>query len=528
MKVVLVALNAKYAHSSLALRRIQKFCSPFNVFIKEYTINQETDRIYADLLNEGADVYGFSCYIWNIGKTLELCECIHAARPNAVIILGGPEAGHNPGAMFDFANFVVTGEGEQATFDLLSALQDKKDPKDVKGIAFKGQINPPSDPVLFPMPYTEEDLRELEGKIIYYESMRGCPFRCSYCLSSIDKELSFLPLDKVKSELLFLINHDVPLVKFIDRTFNCDKKRALEIMQFLVLNKKNTRFHFELAGDLLDDETISFLKTVPSGLFQFEIGIQSTNEETLRAVNRNCDLKRAFDNIKKIENCHIHLDLIAGLPYEGYHRFSQSFNEVYSLMPDMLQLGFLKLLHGSPLRAQADEFGYKYTSFPPYEVIENRFISADEFISLKKTENAVDRVYNSGAFKNSLSLITGSDPFSFYESFGKVLFDMGSISLWSLFDLLYEFIGDERLCQPLTIDFLTSGGTTLPYWAKRKELPNFKENCFKYIKALYKDENANNLYKQFRFEAAAGRIFMLQRKTLELMDITKEWGDIIG
>ncbi|HHW48406.1 MAG TPA: B12-binding domain-containing radical SAM protein, partial [Clostridiaceae bacterium] len=393
MRTVLVALNSKYIHSSLAPWYLKAACGDGcgEIIVLEYTINDDIENVLGEIYSLKPDVAAFSCYIWNIGKALRLSENLKKVLPSVKIVLGGPEVSFDAEKIMEenqFIDYIITGEGEAAFKSLLTALKDLKDEPEKSLLSsigslvyrFDGNIfsNNPCELIKdldqIPSPYTGEMLASTSDKVVYFESSRGCPFSCSYCLSSTIDGVRHFSLDRVKSELFKLIKAGVKLVKFVDRTFNCNKARAKEIFKFVIEHGENTAFHFEAAADLFDDEMIEMLSQAPSGRIQFEIGIQSTNMQTLAAVNRKSNLDRVFDNVRKLRqhgNIHLHLDLIAGLPYEDFCSFKTSFDAVYSLKPHNLQLGFLKMLKGSKIRREAYKYSYNYRSYPPYEVLGN-------------------------------------------------------------------------------------------------------------------------------------------------------------
>ena len=482
MKILLTTLNAKYIHSNLAIKYLYAASGEArdSIELREFTINQENDLIYAELMRCETDLIGFSCYIWNIERILELADTIKKASPETKILLGGPEVTYRAEQILHenpSVDMILTGEGEEAFPKLLRVLfeeagegskfQQETDANAISdferalglygidGLAFRKEdtviVNSSSEAVDFekvPFPYLY--LSCDADKIIYYESSRGCPFRCIYCLSSLEKDVRPLPLDRVKQDLRYFLYKGIRQVKLVDRTFNYDKERAAEIFRFLMdADNKTTNFHFELCGELLDEEMIDLLAGARPGLFQFEIGVQTTNPETLKAVRRTSDFRKLSSNVKRIrakDNIHLHLDLIAGLPYEGIEAFRKSFNDVYSLRPHVLQLGFLKLLPGTPIRRHADEYGYLYRDKAPYEVIANRFISAKELVRLKMIETVLDRFYNRGGFSETLEFAgeeLSMSPFDFYEEFAifyyKKGFQISPQSKENLYRVLAEY-----------------------------------------------------------------------------------------
>jgi len=433
MKVVLSTLNAKYIHSSLALKYLRMSCStlPANIVIKEYTINNELLVILSDVYSEQPDVIGLSCYIWNIEMTLKLAGLLKKVLPNVSIILGGPEVSFDPLEVMkkhSFIDYVVQGEGENIVKALLAALYSHKPVNNIDGLSFRqkeeviiGKPQVVEDVSTIPFPYCDSDMEDLKDKIIYYESARGCPFSCQYCLSSATSGVRFFNLERVYKELEFFIRHNVKQVKFVDRTFNARKEHYLPILRFLAKQDCRTNFHFEIAVDILDNEVLDFLTEVPVGRFQFEIGVQSTYQPTLKKILRHNIWPKIVEHVTRIVSCqniHVHLDLIVGLPYENYAQFGQSFNDVYQLQPHMLQIGFLKMLKGAGLRDIADQCGYIFLDDAPYEVLANDYLTYGEVRKLKILEEVFNQVYNTGRFKYTLDfLITlyEGNAFQFYH-----------------------------------------------------------------------------------------------------------------
>lgn len=470
MKILLTTLNSKYVHSNLALKYLYQagapFCEGEGCFldIKEFTINNSQDLIFSELVRVPCDLICFSCYIWNREKILELAEDLKKALPGVQILLGGPEVSFETEAFLrehPWIDYVLSGEGETGFAQLCEVLSDvsgkcRLSLEDVKGLSYWKAgavvVNPAAEPLPFervPFPY---DLFPCEtDKVIYYESSRGCPYRCSYCISSLEKTVRPLPLERVKQDLLHFIRSRVKQVKFVDRTFNWDKKRSMELLRYLMeYDNEETNFHFEICGDLLDEEMIGLLSKARKGLFQFEIGIQSTNEDTLKAINRTTDTKRALRNVKALVdlgNSHIHTDLIAGLPYEDFSRFRDSFNEVYAVGADDLQLGFLKMLRGTDMRRDAEKYGYRYKSRAPYEVISNQFLSSRELNLLKQVECVLSLYHNRDGFQNSLEYAImryAETPFDFYLAFAEFYhrngYHLRSHRKEDLYRIFYQYI----------------------------------------------------------------------------------------
>jgi radical SAM superfamily enzyme YgiQ (UPF0313 family) len=437
MKVLLTTLNSKYIHSNLALKYLYAVAvgakKGAGLELREFTVNHSDDYIYGELLRGDYDIVCFSCYIWNIERILYLVETFKKASPKTMVLLGGPEVTwraidimkKNRGV-----DFILQGEGEEAFPRLLDSLTGPDEPSrfdGINGLLYRREgkvyVNPASLPVDFTkVPFPFRSLVGEADKIMYYESCRGCPFSCAYCVSSIEKGVRPLPIGRVKEDLSYFVYKNVKQVKFVDRTFNYDDARCIEILRYLMETDNGvTNFHFELCGDLISRDLLDLVEKARPGLFQFEIGVQSTNEATLKAIHRRCDFHRLSENVKRIMNMgniHLHLDLIAGLPYEDYDSFANSFNQVYALKPHMLQLGFLKLLPGTPIREQAESYAYVYRSKAPYEVISNKFLSAKELARLKMVEHIFDLYYNRGGFERSLKYLADMvhpNAFAFYE-----------------------------------------------------------------------------------------------------------------
>lgn len=463
-KVILAALNAKYIHSNLALRYLSRFQNnnqKHHVETMEFTINQRLDFIAEELFRKQPDVVLFSCYIWNVEMLRQLCPILKKIMPDCVIGFGGPEVsyesetflGENPAV-----DFVMRGEGELVFTKYLEHL-DAGNPAtlgEIESLTYRQgdeifstpQMHP-MDLALLPFPY-EDDFSDVQNQIIYYESSRGCPYHCGYCLSSVENGVRFVPLDKVLPDLQKFLDKNVPQVKFIDRTFNCKKSHAMAIWKYLHEHDNGvTNFHFEITADLIDQETIDFLKTVRKGLFQFEIGVQSTNPQTIRAINRNVDFAALSEIVQQIKdggNIHQHLDLIAGLPYEDYDSFGRSFNDVYALHPEQLQLGFLKVLKGSMLHQKQKEFEIVYHDTAPYEVLTTHELPYADTLRLKYVEEMVETYYNSGRFLHTLAYLVPlyESPFAFFEALSQFWirenYHYLGVSRMGLFDVLWRFV----------------------------------------------------------------------------------------
>ena len=464
MKILLVACNAKYIHSNLAVYDLQAYASDYadHIVLKEYTINQQKDDIMRDIYLEHPDVVCVSCYIWNLSFVKELMADLIKILPGADFWAGGPEVSYDAEKFLtENSEFkgVMVGEGEE-TFKELAGYYVEKNPqnlKDMTGICYRD-----GDQIihngwrqimdLSSIPFIYKDLSEFKNRIIYYESSRGCPFSCSYCLSSIDKKLRFRDTETVKKELQFFIDNKVPQVKFVDRTFNCKHDHAMAIWKYINEHDNGvTNFHFEISADLLREEELQEMSTMRPGLIQLEIGVQSTNPDTIKAIHRTMDfenLKGIVNRIHSFGNIHQHLDLIAGLPYEDYDSFRKSFNDVYALKPQQLQLGFLKVLKGSHMMEMCREYGIVYKTQEPYEVLSTKWLDYDHVLKLKTVENMVEVYYNSGQFQNTLEYLENffQDAFSIYERLGSFYMEKGygdvSHTRMRRYEILLEFLED--------------------------------------------------------------------------------------
>ena len=464
MKILLAACNAKYIHSNPAVYDLKAYAAAYkdSVQIKEFTINQPKDEIMKEIYRSGADVVCFSCYIWNISLVRELIRDLKKILPDTAFWAGGPEVSfHAKDFLEDMPQVtgIMKGEGEE-TFLALAGyyLEGKGRLEEISGIVFRKENaivdNGFREPVdLDRIPFIYENPENFENRIIYYESSRGCPFSCSYCLSSIDRKLRFRSLSLVKKELQFFLDHRVPQVKFVDRTFNCRHEHAMEIWKYILEHDNGvTNFHFEVSADLFREDELELIGRMRPGLIQLEIGVQSANPETLEAVHRKTDLEKLRRNVEKIRSFHSvhqHLDLIAGLPCEDYESFRRSFDFVYSMKPDQLQLGFLKVLKGSLMEEKAREYGITCKSLEPYEVLSTRWISYEEILKLKTVESMVEVYYNSGQFQYTLNWLTGfwEDAFSFYEDLGRFYERKGyeelSHSRIRRYEILLEFLHEK-------------------------------------------------------------------------------------
>ncbi|MGN0520342.1 MAG: DUF4080 domain-containing protein [Candidatus Fimenecus sp.] len=447
MKTVICCLNSKYIHSSLApwclLAGVRAYCSAeVTAKVVEGTVNEPQETVLTRLYTENAAVIGFCTYIWNVQAVLELAERIKSCQPSVQIVLGGPEVSYRAEQIlknYPFVDFVISGEGEYPFAALLNALQtgDNRALVAVEGLCFRLghhlHMSAPyigtGDPV---SPYCEEYFETLNGRIGYLETSRGCPYNCAFCLSGRCGTVRFFSLETAKENILRLANSGAKTVKFVDRTFNADKKRAYEIFSFILSHygkeiPDTVCFHFEIAGDILNDALIDLLATALKGAIQLEIGLQSFNETTLASIHRKTDTQKLIRNIKRLivpRNIHIHIDLIAGLPYEDYASFADSFNKAFFLAPDMLQFGFLKLLYGAPMRENAVEYPCAFSEAPPYEVQSTPWLSETDLQKMHGIEDAFDRIWNSGRFRRTVQYafsVTKTEPFTFFADFAEYL-----------------------------------------------------------------------------------------------------------
>ena len=519
MKILLAACNAKYIHSNLAVYDLKAYSSDYDkeVLLREYTINQPKDEILKDIYGSGADVVCFSCYIWNISFIRELIRDLAKILPETAFWAGGPEVSYDAEKFLTEMpemTGVLVGEGEKTFHDLLEYYIDGKGSLgEIRGIAYRD-----SEEIrhngwrelmnLSEIPFVYEHLEEFENRIIYYESSRGCPFSCSYCLSSIDKKLRFRDLELVKKELQFFLDHKVPQVKFVDRTFNCKHEHAMAIWKYILEHDNGvTNFHFEVSADLLRDEEMDLMAKMRPGLIQLEIGVQSTNPETIRAIHRHMDLdklKRCVDRVHSFRNIHQHLDLIAGLPYEDYDTFHRSFNDVYQMKPDQLQLGFLKVLKGSLMQGEAEKYGIVHKEKEPYEVLSTNWLPYGDVLKLKAVESMVEVYYNSGQFQHTLEYLVplAKDAFTFYESLGAFYENKGyseiSHSRMRRYEILLEYLQEEtdvsveKASQKMLYDLYLR--------EKLKKRPSFAPDQKVYETAIWDYRKANHIPKTAHIE----------------------------
>lgn len=511
MNFVLTALNAKYIHSNPALFSLRAYAGKQSaglyyehISLAEYTINQRIEDILADLYKQKPDAIGFSCYIWNWEMIQEIMTELHKLLPELPIFLGGPEVSYDSEQIlkqYPFVTGIMVGEGEETFYELLKGyLEQGQLVEGIPGVAYPSGLFQPRQPQdMSLLPFLYEDLSPFQNRIIYYESQRGCPYQCSYCLSSIDRSFRLRSVWLVKQELQFFLDQKISQVKFVDRTFNASASHSMEIWKYLIEHDNGiTNFHFEIAAELMTDDQMTLLASMRPGLIQLEIGVQSTNPVTLKEIRRfmNQDKLRAV--VKKLQepgNIHLHLDLIAGLPYEDLTSFQKSFSEVYSMKPDQLQLGFLKVLKGSYMQTMAKEYELMYRSRAPYEVLRTKWLSYEELCTLKRVEEVVELYYNSGQFVHSLCemLTLFDNPFDFYYALALFFEEKGyflaSPSRQYRYDVLLEFAclqnpsKRELYVELLTYDlYLRENMKSRPSFARN--LDSYKEE----IQELYKTE----------------------------------------
>lgn len=492
-KIVLTAINSQYVHLNVAVRYLKKYVeknSDIKLDIYETNINNQLMNIIKDLFEKQPDMIIFSTYIWNKEYVFLITKELKKILPDVKIALGGPEVSYEWDKIMaenQEIDYIFTGEGEKVLLNFFT-----KDISEVKGVVYREGDNLKYNGIeplienldIIPFPYDDEELQD-RTKIFYYESSRGCPFNCSYCMSSIDKSVRYYSIDRTKEDLKRFIDSPIKLLKFVDRTFNLSKEKYMAIWRFLLENyREGITFHFEINANIFDDETLDFLETVPKGYFQFEIGVQTIDAQAMKSIGRINKLEKLEYNIRRISrNIHLHLDLIAGLPYETYDKFRESFDYVHRLKPEMIQLGFLKLLKGTKMYDEREKYRYKYFSKPPYEVFSNEFISFAEMVKLKNLEKVLDFYYNSEKFPESVQWIIENhyeSAFSFYEDVADYFDKRGYLKVShkesTLFTLLYEFYLDKGLkdreifVEYLKYDYLMLGKTGFyPEWFKSEK-----------------------------------------------------------
>ncbi|HII4513407.1 B12-binding domain-containing radical SAM protein [Clostridium perfringens] len=516
MKILLTAINSKYIHSNLAVRYLKAFTKDldFQGDIKEFSINDRVENILEGIIEEKPDVVAFSCYIWNMEFVNRLAELIKLVDPKIEILYGGPEVSYEGKEFLENheGEYVIVGEGEKTFREFVLYKLGEGKIEDIKGLNYKrdGKVfenpkRPEMDMNELVFPYTYEE--DINNKIVYYEASRGCPFKCKYCLSSVMHGVRFLDVERVKKELKYFMERGLKLVKFVDRTFNCNREYTVELLKYLSEQDTETRFHFEVAADLLTEEQIEMLNNAPKGRFQLEVGVQTTNNEVLHNINRYITYENIKEKVLKVaagKNVMQHLDLIAGLPGEDLESFKKSFNDVHAIRPDEIQLGFLKLLKGSSMREEAENWGIVYSPYAPYEIIRSKDISYEELLLLKKVEAMVDKYYNSCKFNNVIKFFLNiyEKPFDFYydlamffEEKGNFKRSIGNVEYYKiLLDFYLEKIGgeDEGLFKEvLKFDYLC--------FNKKRWLPDFL------LRTITKEDEQNikdSFHRQMPFKKA--------------------------
>ena len=518
MKVLITAIDSKFIHSNLAVRYLKNFTKDidYESKIKEFTINDREGRILEEIIREEPDIVAFSTYIWNVELISRVANLIKRVNPKIEILYGGPEVS------FDSRNFlennvgeyVIEGEGEKTYRDFILYKLGEIKLDNVRGLHYKFEGTVYSnekrplmsmDEIIFPY----EDKEDLSNKIVYYEASRGCPFNCKYCLSSTSHGVRFLEIDRILEELKYFINKKVRLVKFVDRTFNCNHKFSIAIWDYLISVDTDTQFHFEISADILKDEEIRLLSKAPEGRFQFEVGVQTTNDDVLRNINRFVnfsDIKEKVIELMSIRNIKQHLDLIAGLPGEDYESFKKSFNDVYEIRPEEIQLGFLKLLKGSSMREDADNYGMEYSPYPPYEILKTNKVSYEELLKLKKIEEMVDKYYNSQKFNHIIKYFEKkfNSPFEFYYSLGIFFEDkgyfnknIGNIEYYKVFLDFNETVLKES---NIYVDEIVKFNYLI--YNKKRGLPDFlRSNMSKEEEKNFKDNHREKYsFKEYHLE----------------------------
>ena len=513
MKLSVCCLNSKYIHASLApwclFTSLKSTYPEIEATVVESTINNDVTAIAKAIIDSGCSIASFSCYIWNIEKTLAVCKILKE-QTNAIIILGGPEVSYNAKEVLhkhSYIDFVLCGEGEETYPKLINALANELNYKDIDGLCYRlnGEIllNHEKTYTGTPInPYCDEFFDNLNGRIAYIEASRGCPYRCAFCLSGRCSTLRYFDLEQTKEKIIALANSGTKTIKFVDRTFNANSHRANEIFLFVLENygikiPKCVCFHFEIAGDILTEETFSILEKAPKNLFQLEIGMQSFNEQTLSAINRKTNSAKLIENIKRLiafGNMHIHIDLIAGLPHEDINSFEKSFDIGYSLGANMLQMGFLKLLHGADMRELPNKYPCEFTQAPPYEVTKTPWLTENELTQLHNCEDALDRLYNSGRFLFTLDYLInqcGYTPFKLFFEFGNAVM-VSNIGLSEYTEKIYDYfeskVDTELLREALICDLLAcSSALQIPEFLKRKD------SLYKQIKKHFTDDTTEKI-----------------------------------
>ncbi|WP_125153833.1 B12-binding domain-containing radical SAM protein [Clostridium rectalis] len=536
MKVVLTAVNSKFIHSNLAIRYLKAYTEDlsYQCIMKEFTINDRIERIVEELISEKPNIIGFSCYIWNIDYVIQISRLIKLIDSNIKIFLGGPEVSYDAVSYMKpkICDYILEGEGEESYREFIECKIKKNiSISQIKGLYYLDNeivkyngIRKLMDINNIKFPYKEDD--NLDNKIVYYEASRGCPFNCKYCLSSTTHGVRFLNLERVKKELKFFIDKKVKLVKFIDRTFNCNPTFAYDIWKFLIEKNTETTFHFEISADILTNDQINLLKKASKGRFQFEVGVQTTNDTVLKNINRTAnfkDIKEKITELLQIKNIKQHLDLIAGLPGEDFNSFKNSFNELYTIHPEEIQLGFLKLLKGSLMRQESKKWDIVYSPYPPYEILKTSHITYNELVKLKRVEMVLDKYYNSGKFTNILEYFIKKfhSPFDLYYGLGEFFYDKGylarnisSADYYKIFiEFNEEFLNEDSfiLKEVIKFDYLM--------FNKKKWIPNFLDReRNKELEKKIKDKIVKGVIKEDKFTSN----YHLEKFNIDIIKYTNE------
>lgn len=500
MKILLTSLNTKYIHSNIAIRYLKDTVYPkYKCDTIDFTINQNSDEIIFKIIRGEYDIVGFSTYIWNVEMTLEICEKLKLINPNLIIFMGGPEVSFNSKEIIKehpYVDYIMSGEGEESFLKLLDYVHGERNDlpagvvtmsdEEVVGNDIYQVVDLQNSEIEYTLDYIKDK------KIVYYETSRGCPYNCEFCLSSSTGGVRFYPLERCLKDIKLFLDENVPLVKFIDRTFNFNKERSITLLKYIIENDNNfTTFHLEIHPQLIDEDYLKLFKNARKDLFQFEVGVQSTNEETCKAIKRVGDfetIKNVCKEIMSFQNIHLHLDLIAGLPYEDLKSLRKSFNDILSIGPDKLQLGFLKVLKGSPIYYKAEQYEILYDKKSPFEVISTKWISYMELQEVKKIEQMLDKYYNEGFFKNTINYLFEnyySDYYEFFIEIGNYWEENGYLfvnqSRDSLYKILKDFLIEKKfeeidlLNEILTHDYILTNGK-VPWFLNPKKIESGREH----------------------------------------------------
>lgn len=548
MKLLFVAINAKYVHTNLAVRYLDKIAREVcQSSIMEFSINDNLYSMERNIMDYIPDVVAFSCYIWNYNIVIELCSILKKIKPDLKIVLGGPEVSYNGYDIIEDnsdVDYVIKGEAELILTDFIKHLM-YGDPPPRNNLTFRENgivvdfpVGELPDFSKIPFPYDDDS--ELNGKIVYYESSRGCPYSCKYCLSGENAKVRFKDSEIVKKDLKYFDDKGYSLVKFVDRTFNANRSRACEIWEYINDLKGDTRFHMEITGEILDEHTIELLNKVKPEKLQFEIGVQTTNTETMKAINRSCNINKLFGYISDLllnTQIHIHLDLIVGLPHENMDSFKKSFNDVISLKPHVLQIGFLKLLKGSAMRSECSQYGIVYRDNAPYEIISNNYLTYDEISYLKDFEFVFDKIYNSGSFTKTIDYLfdKNHDKFELFayitDYFRQNKLISKTFSKNSLFDILFDCIGySKEFEEAMRYDYIIAFHPgKMPQWSRGDSDFRYSDAVYGFLKnedikkkeiPQYYDVPAKAIIKHVRFEKIGDNTYMFDYADGNVYDFT--------